>query len=252
MRVIYFSSIIEPDGRATDVQFYSGKRTAYPKSKYTWPLQSNPSNTAWKTWNNILKTILNIPKKWTLPKNGNFPPHHTLQQWLTTTNKKHIQQEWYHDAKSEELYNNKVTDIIQYFSKEITYLTLQCSMISKIKTNVILQRATSIKQRDNKFICYPQHNLENTPFTIPLTLKQHINNLPEWKRLLIQSATEINTNKPLIELIQGKRDILIASDGSKATTKIGWRLGLHKWQMKYITGRSHQPRLRYHNRDTLS
>ena len=54
-----------------------------------------------------------------------------------------------------------------------------------------------------------------------MTLKRHINNLLEWKRLLIQSATELKTKEPLIEIIQGKRDIVIASDGSKSTTKSG-------------------------------
>jgi len=94
-------------------------------------------------------------------------------------------------------------------------------MNSKIKTNAIPQRATPIKKQDNKFIYYPQHDLEVTPSTVPTTLKRYIHNLPEWKRLLIQSVTEINANEPLIELIQGKRNIIIASDGSKATAKLG-------------------------------
>ena len=129
--------------------------------------------------------------------------------------------EWYHNTKNETMYNNKGTEMIKYFSKEITYHNLQCDIDSKVKTKAIPQRATLIKQRNNNFTCYPQHDLEATPSTVSITLKRHINNLPEWKIFLIQSATEINTNEPLMELIQGKRDIIIVSDGSKATTKFG-------------------------------
>ena len=54
-----------------------------------------------------------------------------------------------------------------------------------------------------------------------MSLKRHINNLPEWKRLPIQRAKESNTEEPLITLIQNKREIIIASDGSKAATTSG-------------------------------
>ena len=83
-------------------------------------------------------------------------------------------------------------------------------MNSKIKTKTIPQRATPIKQRDNNFTCYPKHALEATLSKVPMTLKKHINNLLEWKRILIQSATELKTKEPLIEIIKGKRDIIIA------------------------------------------
>ena len=54
-----------------------------------------------------------------------------------------------------------------------------------------------------------------------MSLKRHIDSLPEWKRLLIQSTKELDAKESLIELIQNKKDIIIASDGSKATTKSG-------------------------------
>ena len=94
-------------------------------------------------------------------------------------------------------------------------------MDSKIKTKNIPHRATPIKKRDNNFTYYPQHDLEATPPTVPMTLKRHINNLPKWKKLLIQSAVELKTKEPLIEVIQGKPDIIIASEGSKSATKSG-------------------------------
>ena len=121
----------------------------------------------------MLQTVLIIPK------NRIFPPHHTLQQWLTPTNKRHIQHEWYHDTRSKELFNNKDTKIIQYFFKEITHYTLQLNMNTKIKTTVIPQSATPTKKRDNKFKYYSQHGLETNPSTVPVTLIRHINSLPE-------------------------------------------------------------------------
>ena len=54
-----------------------------------------------------------------------------------------------------------------------------------------------------------------------MSLKRHIHNLPEWKRLLIQNAKEINTEESLIALIQNKREIIITPDGSKAATTSG-------------------------------
>ena len=54
-----------------------------------------------------------------------------------------------------------------------------------------------------------------------MSIKRHINNPPEWKRLLIQSVKELDAKESLIELIQNKKDIIIASSGSKATTKSG-------------------------------
>ena len=54
-----------------------------------------------------------------------------------------------------------------------------------------------------------------------MSLKWYINNLPVCKRLLIQSAKELNTEESLIALIQDKREIFIASDRSKAATKSG-------------------------------
>lgn len=71
-------------------------------------------------------------------------------------------------------------------------------MDSKIKTTVIPQSATLTKKQDNKFKNYPQHDLENHPSAAPMNLKRYIKNLPEWKILLIQNATEIYTNEPLI------------------------------------------------------
>ena len=164
----------------------------------------------------MLQTILKIQK------NGTLPPHHTLQQWLIPSNKRHMQHEWYHDTRTEEMYNNKGNEIIQYFSKEITYHNLQCNMDSKIKTKTIPQRATPIKQREKNFTCYPQHALEAISSKDPMTLKIHINNPLEWKRLLIQSARKIKTKELLIEIIQGKRDIIIPSDevhGSSQMTR---------------------------------
>ena len=87
----------------------------------------------------MLKTILKIQK------NGTLPPHHSLQQWLTPNNKRHMQHEWYHNTRSETMYNNKGTEMSQYFSKEITYHNLQCDIDSKVKTKAIPQRATLIK-----------------------------------------------------------------------------------------------------------
>ena len=46
LQVIYLSDIIEPDGRTADMNVSSEKRPAYPKPKFTWPYQSNPSNAA--------------------------------------------------------------------------------------------------------------------------------------------------------------------------------------------------------------
>ena len=46
VRVIYLSNMIEPDGRTIDMNIYSGKRSAYPKSKFPWSNQSNPSSIA--------------------------------------------------------------------------------------------------------------------------------------------------------------------------------------------------------------
>ena len=87
LRIIYLNDIIEPDGKTVDINYFSEKRPKYLKFKCSWPRQSNPSNAAWKTWSNMWKNILNIPK------NGILPPHHTLQQWLTPTNKRHMQHE---------------------------------------------------------------------------------------------------------------------------------------------------------------
>ena len=119
LRVIYLSDMIEPDGRTVDMNLFSGKRPEYPKFKFTWPNEPNPSTKAWKTWNNMLITILNIQK------NGTLPPYHTLQQWLITSNKRHIQHEWYHGTRIKEIYTNNGNAIIQHFSKEIKYHNLK-------------------------------------------------------------------------------------------------------------------------------
>ena len=83
-----------------------------------------------------------------------------------------------------------------------------------------------------------------------MSLKRHIHNLPEWKRLLIQNAKEINTEESLIALIQNKREIIITPDGSKTVTTSGGAWIFYKQQGKYLDRRS-QFRLRNHNRNTL-
>ena len=83
LRIIYLSDIIEPDGKTVHPTYYAGKCPSYPTSKFKWPHQSKPSNAAWKTWHKTIQTILHIPK------NGILPPHHTLHQWLPTTNNRH-------------------------------------------------------------------------------------------------------------------------------------------------------------------
>ena len=46
-------------------------------------------------------------------KNGILLPHNTLQEWITPSNKRHMKDEWYHDTRSEELFQNKENTIIQ-------------------------------------------------------------------------------------------------------------------------------------------
>ena len=161
-----------------------------------------------------------------------------------------MKHEWYHDTRIEELFHNKDKEIVQHFSKEMSYHTLQYNMDSQIKTTVIPQSITGTKKRDDNFQCYPQHDIESAPSNISMSLKRHINNLPEWKRLLIQNAKEINTEESLIALIQNKREIIITPDGSKASTTSGGAWIFYKQQGKYLDRRS-QSRLRNHNRNTL-
>ena len=54
-----------------------------------------------------------------------------------------------------------------------------------------------------------------------MSLKRYINNLSDWKRILIQKVKEIDTNGSLIELIQTKQDTIIASNESKSATTSG-------------------------------
>ena len=50
----------------------------------------------------------------------------------------------------------------------------------------------------------------------PSTLPKHINTLPRWSRTLIQNYKDETLGPSLLELIQTKSDITIASDGSKS------------------------------------
>ena len=195
--------------------YHSGKRPSYPASKFTWPHQSKLSLAAWKTWHKALQTILKMPK------NVILPPQHSLHQWLTTTNSRHMNHEWYHDTRSEELFQNKDNEIHQHFSKETTYHTLQCNMDSQIKATTIPYSASPIMKSNNKLQCYSQHDIERVPTDIPMSFKRHVNNLPDWKRIIIQKVKEIDANESLIELIQTKQDIIIASDWSKSATTSG-------------------------------
>ena len=124
LQILYLSDIIEPDSKTVNSMYYSGKIPAYSRSTFKWPRQSNPSKAACKTWYKAMQTILNIQK------NGILSPHHTLQQWVIPSNKQHMTHEWYHDTRSEELFHNKDNKIIKYFSKEMSYYTLQCNMDS--------------------------------------------------------------------------------------------------------------------------
>ena len=145
LQILYRSDISDPDGKTVSYTYHSGKSPTYPRSTFKWPRQSNPSKAAWKTWHKAMQNILNIFK------NGILPPHHTLQQWIIPSNKRHVKYEWYHDTRSEELFHKKDNVIIQYFSKEISYHTLQCNIDSQIKTTVIPQSVTPTKKRDNNF-----------------------------------------------------------------------------------------------------
>ena len=195
--------------------YFAGKRPSYPTSKFKWPHQSKPSNAAWKTWHKIVRTILHIPK------NGILPPHHTLHQWLPTNNNRHMKHEWYHDTKGEELFRNQNNEICQYFSNEITYHTLRCNLDSCIRTNTIPFSATPTKESNNIFQCYPQFDMTIVPTKTPMSFKIHIQNLPTWKYILIRSGKETQANESLLELLQTKQTIIIASDGSKSATKSG-------------------------------
>ena len=215
LHIIYLSAIIEPDGKTVNPMYYTGKRSSYSTSKFKWPHQSKPSNVAWKTWHKTIQKILHIPK------NGILPPNHTLHQWLITTKNRYMAYEWYHDTKSEELFRNKDTEIYQYFSKETTYHTLHFNVDSRITTNIIPSSATITKKSNNNFHCYPQHDITIVPTKISMSFKRHLNNLPDWKNIIIQSGKEINANESLLELIQTKQNIIIASDGSKLATTSG-------------------------------
>ena len=172
LRIVYFSDIIEPDGKTVNPTYYAGKCPSYPTSKFKWPHQSKPSNAAWKTWHKTIQTILHIPK------NGILPPHHTLYQWIPTTNNRHMTHKWYHDTKGEELFRNKNNEIYQYFSNETTYHTLRCNIDSRIRTNNIPFSATPTKESNNTFQCYPQFDITIVPTKTPMSFKKHIRNLP--------------------------------------------------------------------------
>ena len=124
LQILYLGDSIDLDGKTEKYTYYSGKRPAYPRSTFKWLRQSNPSKAVWKILHKAMQNILNIPK------NGILPPHHTLQQWIIPSNKRHVKNEWYHDTRSEELFHNKDNAIIQYFFKEISYHTLQYNIDS--------------------------------------------------------------------------------------------------------------------------
>ena len=58
-------------------------------------------------------------------------------------------------------------------------------------------------------------------FIPPSTLPKHINTLPRWSRTLIQNYRDEVLGPSLLELIQTKSEISIASDGSKSESKSG-------------------------------
>ena len=165
LQILFLSDIIEPDGKSVHYMYHSGNRPEYPRSIFKWPRQSNPSKVACKTWHTAMKTILKTPK------NGILSPHNTLQQWIIPYSKRHMKHEWYHDTRSKELFQNKENAMIQYFSKETSYHTLQCNIDPQIKTTVIPQSATPTKKRDNNFQCYPQHDIDIVPTNVPMSLK---------------------------------------------------------------------------------
>ena len=50
----------------------------------------------------------------------------------------------------------------------------------------------------------------------PPTLYKHINTLPMWTRTLIQNYRNETLGPSILEIIQNKCDIIIASDGNKS------------------------------------
>ena len=71
-------------------------------------------------------------------------------------------------------------------------------MDSQIKATIIPYSATLTKKSNNTFQCYPQYDIKIVPTNILMSFKRHVNNLPDWKRILIQRIKDRDANESLI------------------------------------------------------
>ena len=105
---------------------------------------------------------------------------------------------------------------MRYFAKKVDYESMTINMDSQTKIEELQEDGIPVLLVSDTFKPLHKFKVTSCIFTPPSTLPKHINTLPRWSRTLIQNYRDEVLGPSLLELIQTKSEIIIASDGSKS------------------------------------
>ena len=215
LNIIHLSDIFNPDGKTINNNFLIGCKPPYPSSKLKWPHQNYPSVKAWKLWNSTIRNVFNIQENLTLE------PFSRLEEWLAPTSQRNINHQWNYSPSCQELTISTSHYIMRYFAKKGDYESMTINMDSQTKIEELQEDGIPVLLVSDTFKPLHKFKVTSCIITPPSTLPKHINALPRWSRTLIQNYRDEVLGPSLIELIQNRSEIIIASDGSKSESKSG-------------------------------
>ena len=110
---------------------------------------------------------------------------------------------------------------MSYFANKVDYESMTINMDSQTKIEELQEDRIHVLLESDNFKPLKKIKVTSCIFSPPSTLLKDINTLPRWSQTLIQNYRDEALGPSLLEIIQMKREIIIASDGSKSDSKSG-------------------------------
>ena len=144
-----------------------------------------------------------------------------LGDWLAPESQRNITHQWNYSPSCQELKISNPVHIISYFADKANHESMTINMDSKTKIEELHEDGVPVLLENYPFTLLNKFKVTSWISSSPPTLSKNINTLPRWTRTLIQNYRDETSGPSLLEILQNKYDIIIASDWSKSERKSG-------------------------------
>ena len=177
--ITFLSELCNPEGTSLNTILIKNKSNNRVKSRFWWPNQTKPGAKYWNDWISYLRQI------YCVPNSHHLQHRYQLGKWMTTYHNRNSHFNITFFPSLQEIYNSKQCD--QQYCHHLgagTYITIP-NTTDGLDTISVDAMLIALTKNTFNYTVQRQYNPRASPIT--KTFQAHINSLPEWKKILIQS-----------------------------------------------------------------